>query len=370
MAGTSSAENGDCSTDSPVPARPECSADRGAPNGSGNRSVRPSGTGERALHSRTPSVPPSGNGDSLPWTTIPSAEAIPGNHAFVLCLTHDVDRPYKTFQAPYYAITDRDPTHLRSLVPGVNPYWSFERIRRLESDLEVRSSFNFMDEQWLFTDRPVAEWIDPNRWALFTGRYAIDDPRIVREIRSLDANGWEVGLHGSYLSYDDRERLGREKARLEAILGRPVRGGRQHHLNLSVPETWTNQAAVGLGYDSTLGSSCSWGFDHGYELIRPFDDAFVEFPLTLMDVALERNHERARERWRTCERLLEEAATNGAVMTVLFHPRFLGEDHPEYVTLYRRLIERALDLGAWVGPPGELYARLDHPVEPPLERRS
>ena len=65
-------------------------------------------------------------------------ELIPDGHRFALCLTHDVDRPYKTYQSLYYAITDLDPSHLASLVPGRNPYWSFERIMRLEEELGVR----------------------------------------------------------------------------------------------------------------------------------------------------------------------------------------------------------------------------------------
>mgnify|MGYP006273041103 FL=1 len=292
-------------------------------------------------------------------TRVPREAAVPDGHSFALCLTHDVDRPYKTYQAPYYAVTERDPSHLRSLLPGVNPYWSFEAIAALEDDLGVRSAFYFMDEQRLFGDRPVAEWLDADGWQRYVGRYAIDDPAIVRAMRELDAGGWEVGLHGSFESFDDRDRLRTEKHRLESLLGHPVRGGRQHHLNLAVPETWEHHAALGLRYDSTLGSSDAYGFDHGYRPFRPFDDAFVEFPLTLMDVALPdvaADPARAEE---ACESLLREAAENGAVMTVLWHPRYLGDDHPEHVALYRDLIRQAQELGAWVGPPGELYDRIE-----------
>jgi hypothetical protein len=70
--------------------------------------------------------------------------------------------------------------------------------------------------------------------------------------------------------------------------------------------------------------------------------------------------------WAECERLLEEAADNGAVMTILWHPRFFSElDFPNYAELYRRIIERAQELGGWVGPPAEYYAHLEHP-EPPI----
>jgi len=285
------------------------------------------------------------------------ARQIPGDHSFALCLTHDVDRPYKTYQAPYYALRERDPSHLASLLPGRNPYWSFDRIRSIEGDLGVRSAFYFLDEQSLFTDRPLREWLDPEAWILYAGRYEITDRRIVELIRDLDADGWEIGLHGSYESYDDRSRLAAEKRALESVLGGEVTGIRQHHLNLDVPDTWRHQEAVGLDYDASLGSSREYGFQYGYGVRRPFDDDFAVFPLTAMEIALpiERDPERA---WAACESLLDEAAEHAAVMSVLWHPRFFCGDTPAYGPIYRRLIEAALDRGAWVGPPGELYAAL------------
>jgi hypothetical protein len=283
---------------------------------------------------------------------------IPGEHDFALCLTHDVDRPYKTYQSLYYAVTERDPSHLASLFPGKNPYWSFDRIRAIESDLGVRSAFYFLDEQSLFEDRPRQELLDPEAWMLYAGRYDVTDPQIAGLIRDLDDGGWEIGLHGSYESYADRDRLRAEKRTLESILGREVTGIRQHHLNLAVPDTWSHHAAIGLMYDTSLGSSSTYGFQHGYGVRRPFDDAFAVFPLTAMELSLpiESDPERA---WEACESLLEEARANAAVMTVLWHPRFFCADTPKYAPIYRRLIERALELDAWVGPPGELYDGLD-----------
>jgi peptidoglycan/xylan/chitin deacetylase (PgdA/CDA1 family) len=177
----------------------------------------------------------------------------------------------------------------------------------------------------------------------------------------LDEGGWEVGLHGSLRSYDDPERLAHEKAVLEEVLAHRVQGGRQHYLRLSVPETWEHQAAAGLDYDASLGSSDEYGFRHGYDLVRPFDDEFVVFPLTLMEQTLPDPDDRFDAAWAACERLLSEAAANDAVMTVLWHPRYFNpEEFPGYQRLYRRLVTEALERGAWVGPPGELYDRIDH----------
>jgi len=305
-------------------------------------------------------------GDGNPTERVESRRRrqIPDGKAFALCLTHDVDRPYKTYQSIYYAVSQGKLSELKSLLPGRNPYWSFEQIKAIESDLGVRSSFNFLDEQSLFADRPRWEVLSPESWMRYAGRYDLTDPSIVDLIHDLDAGGWEIGLHGSYDSYRDRERLREEKRRLESVLGREVTGIRQHHLNLSVPDTWEHHTAIGLDYDTSLGSSVEYGFQYGYGIKRPFEDSFVVFPLTLMEIALPvgRDPSSARE---TVESLLLEARENAAVMSVLWHPRFFCEDTPAYGPIYRQLIERALELDAWVGPPGELYEQLDHPASPP-----
>ncbi|QLD88695.1 hypothetical protein HWV07_06445 [Natronomonas salina] len=283
------------------------------------------------------------------------------DHSFALCLSHDVDRPYKTHQALYYAVRDRDPWHLTSLLPGRNPYWTYEDVMDLEDDLGVRSAFYFLDEQRFF-DRPVREWFSPETVQLYAGRYSLRDPAVVDLIHELDGGGWEIGLHGSYESYRDGDRLAAEKRRLEGVLGREVVGTRQHYLNLDVPETWYLQREAGLEYDASLGTATDPGFEHGYTVQRPFDDEFVVFPVNLMDVALPSEGDLAGA-WETCEALLEEARENDAVMSVDWHPRSFSErDFPNYRTLYCRLVERALEMGAWVGPPGELYETLDHPA--------
>lgn len=278
------------------------------------------------------------------------------DHPFALCLTHDVDRPYKTFQSAYYALAQRDPTQLLDLLPGRNPYWQFTDITSLEEDLGVRSAFYFLDERDLFWDSPVLDWLSPSAWKLYAGRYDLADEAIVDVVRDLDAGGWEVGLHGSYRSFRDQRLLEKEKRRLEDVLGRDVVGVRQHYLNLDVPETWRRQAAAGFGYDASLGSTSSYGFEHGYEPLRPFEDHFVVFPLTAMETTLPDPGIDPGAAWNVCERLLSEAREHGAVMTVLWHVRTFSErDFPGYRDLYVRLVRRALEMGAWVGPPRDLY---------------
>jgi len=284
---------------------------------------------------------------------------IPDGHEFVLLLTHDVDRPYKTYQSLYYALTEpgRRAHHLASLLPDTEPYWQFDTITAIEEELGVRSAFYFLSEQRL-GDRPVREWLTARAWRLYAGRYSMDDPAIREVVSELDDGGWEVGVHGSYNTPDDRDRLRTELGRLEDVLGDDVHGGRQHYLNLAVPETWRHYRALGLNYDASLGSSEEVGFQHGYGLKRPFDDEFVVFPLTIMENALPDPDpdDGFDEAWAVCDDLLREAEANDAVMSVLWHPRhFSDADFPGHRQLYRKLIETALSRGAWVGSPGQFY---------------
>ena len=278
------------------------------------------------------------------------------DHSFALCLTHDVDRPYKTtFHALYYALRERDPGHLRDLIDRSNPYWQFEEIQALEGDLGVQSAFYFLIERG-FRERPIASLREAETWVQLLTRYEIDWPELTTVVRELDEAGWEVGLHGSIGTATDRERLRHEKERIESIVGHPLKGGRQHYLDMERPTTWEHYAATGLDYDTSLGSSTEYGFEHGYDVHRPFDDEFVVFPLTLMDSALPDPGERFEEAWMACESLLAEAEQNDAVMTVLWHPRLFCEaEFPGYRRIYRRMIEEALARDAWVGSPGQYY---------------
>ncbi len=193
------------------------------------------------------------------------------------------------------------------------------------------------------------------------GRYEVETPEMLDLLDRLHAGGWEVGLHGSYDSYDDPDRLRMEKVTLESALGDEVVGGRQHHLNRG-PATWSHHRDIGLRYDASPGSSETTGFDHGYLPVRPFGDEFVVFPLTVMEAALPDPGDEFAAAWAECESLLTEAAANGAVMSALWHPRLFTErDFPGYRRLYRRLVERALEMGAWVGPPRDFYEMMTHP---------
>jgi peptidoglycan/xylan/chitin deacetylase (PgdA/CDA1 family) len=287
------------------------------------------------------------------------AASVPGE--FALCLTHDVDRPFKTYQAVYDAVRERSIDRLRDLRPGVNPYWQFETITDIEDRFGVRSAFYFLTEPPLWAHEPRS-WFRPKNWIEHLGRYDLTASPIRGVIPDLDDRGWEIGLHGSRRAASDPERFAAEKRVLESVLGHEVRGCRHHHMTLD-ERTWDHHRAAGLTYDATLGDADSVGFQHGYYPLTVDDGRFLVFPLTAMEVALPDPSDRPGDARAAVDRLLETAARHDAVMTVLWHPRYFSEtEFPGYRSLYRYLLRRAVEADAWVGSPGELIALTDRNV--------
>ena len=120
-------------------------------------------------------------------------------YSFALCLSHDVDRIYKTYQHIYEAIGQLDPRQFFGYLKSKNPYWTFPQVMKIESSLDVRSCFNVLDEIHL-RQRPKSDWICKKGWQLFAGRYDIKDSQLASQLQMLDNLGWEIALHGSYTS--------------------------------------------------------------------------------------------------------------------------------------------------------------------------
>lgn len=199
-----------------------------------------------------------------------------------VALTHDVDRVKKTYHYLTFIIRALKRRDVRSVIYQIKSlfrrgtFWNFERIIDYEDKHKLKSTFFFLNETIRFD--PFC----PSNWPISLGRYQIKSIELIGIIREIDRLGWEVGVHGSYLSYKDELLLRNEKAVLENVLGHPVIGIRQHYLNLK-QETWEIQRAAGFKYDTSLGLKNDIGFPQPRPF-RPFDDQFIVFPLTIMDM--------------------------------------------------------------------------------------
>lgn len=258
--------------------------------------------------------------------------------SFTICLTHDVDRVYKSYQYLTQDIFKMKIHKLNTLFLKENPYWCFDRIMNLEEKYSVRSTFFFLEETM------KANMFFPKTWKLSFGRYSFNDHNIIKIINTLNNQGWEIGLHGSYNSYMNKELLKKEKLHLEEVIGKSIDGIRQHYLNLKIPETWEIQKEVGFKYDASFGKKRGIGNIEGFD--KPFkdkDSGIFVIPLTIMEFNLIReagnNINNAKE---IVNKYINSAIKNNSVLTILWHQRFFNEkEFPGYSHLYEHIIKES-----------------------------
>lgn len=246
---------------------------------------------------------------------------------YVLCLTHDVDRINKQwYHYCYYGI--RHPiVQIKSLfqkISGKEPYWNFDELISLEKQYDVTSTFLFLNE--------TAKRASTNFW----GRYRLQEARVTSIIRKLDQKGFDIGLHGSFYSYNDETLLRNEKKQLEEIIGHPVYSIRQHHLHFDENNTWRFQKCIDLKYDSTDGYS-----DQINER-QPFrtKEGMIEIPLSIMDTMhLDDN---------AFSRCSVIAKNHGVIMVNFHQCHFNEQEYPQNVNMYKRLLVKAAEDKAWI----------------------
>ena len=117
-------------------------------------------------------------------------------------------------------------------------------------------------------------------------RYRIGDPWIRRLLREIHRRGHWIGLHGSYESGRDAERLRGELAALQRVLeeeriGQEVLEGRQHYLRWCPRRSAGVLEAAGLRRDSTLSFADLPGFRCGTCRSFPMYDLSTAAPLRL-----------------------------------------------------------------------------------------
>lgn len=159
-------------------------------------------------------------------------------------------------------------------------YWCFDYWRDLEKKYKQRSVFYiYVCAQ----PKNLKTWfIDPNY-------FVSGNTRLQHQLKDLIADGFEVGLHGSFYGAVKLDLLKKEKEILEGVLGRPVDKVRQHWLRFVEDKTPYIHDAL-FRYDSTLGWNDRVGFRSGCaSRFHPFDHhnqkpfQYLETPQIVMD---------------------------------------------------------------------------------------
>lgn len=246
---------------------------------------------------------------------------------FRICLTHDVEMYHFSkvlYLMPllYHNIKNQKLSFIKKVIKHENdvlknPFNTFDRILSLEKKYHAKSTFFFLmkggGSNYNFSDEPVKTLI-----------------------KNLDSNGWEIGLHSTYQSIRNLERLYNEKQQLESILDREIIGVRTHGLKLLIPRTFENQQFCGFKYDTS--------FHPPYYMkkrsLKPFfaTQDLLEIPLTIYDsewqyMTMKSIRGSIDYTWSRIKSILDRCRTEDAICTVLWHPHAFYDENNEFSKL-------------------------------------
>ena len=137
----------------------------------------------------------------------------------------------------------------------------------------------------------------------------------------------KVGLHPSFFTMKNEQKLKKEKKRLEEITNRQTVASRQHYLRLALPETYQNLVNLEISEDYSMAyakhagfraSTCTpfYFYDLDYEIQTPLK----VFPVAVMDVTLQHYHELSHKRgYEIIMKLAKEVHHVQGTFITLFH---------------------------------------------------
>lgn len=236
-----------------------------------------------------------------------------------------------------------------------SPVWSgVLGVLDTERSLEVRSTWFVLCGTPTFTTMKAGDLT-----------YAIESRDAQRILSAVIEAGHEVGLHGSFETYTDAERMRAQRDRLSRVTREP-RGIRQHYLRMVPGETQRAMATAGFAYDSTFGFADRNGFRLGVADVLPAWHAATqspagidEVPFIWMDRALSKYRGiESPEVWVADARELAAAceAVEG-VWTAVWHPNLtpaLG--FPGAPAAYASLVRDIVDRSPWIATLEQIVA--------------
>ncbi len=257
---------------------------------------------------------------------------------FAFCLTHDVDslRKYDTSREvreiartlakghPRYGIRLLCGLSERLLKNRVDPYDTFDYLRRIADEHKLKSTYYFL--------------VHPQD-GVGGGGYGPTDSTLLHLLRSLTTTGSELALHTSYDVHSDEAAMHAEWQSLNeafsytGVTPPTTMGCRQHFLRWQTPESWSARSAAGFRYDSSVLFASQLGFRCGLCVpFRPYNLrtremlSIYEVPPTLMDGTLSDYLALPPESGvASASMLLEEIVKHKGVFTLIWHNSHLSE---------------------------------------------
>ena len=159
----------------------------------------------------------------------------------------------------------------------------------------------------------------------------------------------KVGIHPSYFSMKDEQKMRKEKKRLEEIVNFPINKSRQHYLRIDIPETYQKLVNIEVGEDYTMGFASYYGFRastctpfYFYNIDFEIQTPLKVFPFAVMDGTLrEYLNYTPKKSLDIILKLAEEVKkVNGTFITLFHNESVSGSGHWRgWSKLYENMLE-------------------------------
>ncbi|MDP3354121.1 MAG: polysaccharide deacetylase family protein [Flavobacteriaceae bacterium] len=216
-----------------------------------------------------------------------------------------------------------------------DPFDTFDQLREIQEKYQIKTHFFFL----------LADY------TTFDTNNSVNSPKFQSLIKSV-ADFAQVGIHPSYFTMKNFEKLKKEVKRLEEIINRPVKMSRQHFLRLKLPDTYHHLIDLEIAEDYTMGyskhpgfraSTCTpfYFFDLDYEIQTPLRI----IPFAVMDATLnEYMHLKPEEGFQKIIQLLNEVKSVNGTFVTLFHNDTLSENKrwKGWSSIYERVVKQCV----------------------------
>lgn len=278
----------------------------------------------------------------------------PDSKKFAVCLTHDVDTVQVNSRLELSRRIMVLARYSRSTAELLKCLSSFVGLRRSPATIDIFSPWIELEKRFGFHSSFFLSATRVSKKHPRDNAYRLDDmmyyqgakASVAEAVRDIYRQGWDVGLHGSFLSAVEYNLLAEQKEDLETVLGHQVYTTRQHNLRFDMGITPGIQEKAGFQADSTLGFNRDVGFRSG--IAYPFSMwdvnekrwlRLLQIPLNLHDGALLRGDNldlRAEIAYDVCRRIIDRVIPTKGVVTLSWHPDCVLR--PEWWSLYKRLL--------------------------------
>lgn len=289
----------------------------------------------------------------------------PNRAPYAVCLTHDIDRVFASVQRLKHGVGISqvlgDCWSLRNEeARKQNVFFNFSSLSDMLQELNIKSALYVLLEKkrWLkaFKNREPQHVI---------GVYGLED--VAQELVKLYSLGCEIGIHGSFDSWNNPQHLQKEVASLQAVGVKEVWGGRNHYLQFDPDKTLAAYEAAGLCYDSSMGFNFISGFRSGTSFPFMWKN-IVEIPMHLMDTALWYEYSSQAQRVARATSTLAQVRRFGGLLMVNWHLQYVNKEaFEERYSLFANMLRQAISDGAWICLP---HQAAQHWMERALFRAS